>query len=374
MYVGPIVKTYYSVDAYQRDSALMASYGYQAVNIEQLNMTNGLALTLILIFGLLLTPICVGVVVLCFLPLAFSKRWNVSYIQQSAIPMPYVAPYILPQAGQPPVQPPIPVQQPYAAATVPPSDAPTVSSPPGYLTAPPQQRVPFGTRMLEGLASIKQQWSTWKGWQKALSIAGLALVIAVPTAGIISIVTLLRPTPQTALAGRTPSSGVPVATSTATAVAVATSPSTPLVSAPPPGIWCPVEQGQMPLVSACEIYPSQPQLHTPSQGETVLAGTQVGPQIGSGGASTDTESMTNPWAADVDCATNDNTNSGKVRIIMVAHTVSGDYYSWGDQSCGPPSAPSYGSEYFRKATASVTLSIEPLRSNLTFWTAEFIQL
>ena len=81
MYAGPIVKTYYSAGAYHQDSALMAAYGYQAINIEQLNMTNGLAFTLILMFGLLLTPICIGVVILCFLPLAFSKRWNVTYIR-----------------------------------------------------------------------------------------------------------------------------------------------------------------------------------------------------------------------------------------------------------------------------------------------------
>jgi hypothetical protein len=145
-------------------------------------------------------------------------------------------------------------------------------------------------------------------------------------------------------------------------------------STPPPGIWCPIKQGQTPLVAACEIYPSPPQLYNPSQGETTLAGRQIGPRIGSNGVPTATETMNNPWAADVDCATNDNTNSGEAQIIMVAHTSGGDYYSWGDQSCGPPAAPSYGHEYFRKASGSMTLSIKPLTGNLASWYATFIQL
>ncbi len=130
----------------------------------------------------------------------------------------------------------------------------------------------------------------------------------------------------------------------------------------------------MPLTSNCEIYPSPPQLYTPPQSETVLAGTWIGPQIGSSGADSVTENMTNPWAADVYCATNDNTNTGKTQIVMVAHTGNADFYSWGDESCGPPVAPSYGNEFFREATVSVTLTIEPLTNNLQFWYAQFIQL
>jgi hypothetical protein len=144
--------------------------------------------------------------------------------------------------------------------------------------------------------------------------------------------------------------------------------------APPPGIWCLVKQGQMPLVSACEIYPSEPTVYTPPQSATILAGTFVGPEIGSGTSNTVTEYMNSPWAADVDCATSDNSNTGRVRITMVAHTSSGDFYSWGDQSCGPPEAPSFGQEYFRKATVTVTLSIKSLTSNLFDWQAQLIQL
>lgn len=165
-------------------------------------------------------------------------------------------------------------------------------------------------------------------------------------------------------------------TSPVTATSGLATPTSPAsrASTPPPGIWCPVKQGQTSLVPACEIYPSAPQLYNPPQGETTLAGRQIGPKIGSNGVLTATETMSNPWAADVDCATNDNTNSGEVQIIMMAHTSGGDYYSWGDQSCGPPTAPSYGREYFRKASGSMTLSIKPLTGNLAYWYATCIQL
>ena len=59
---------------------------------------------------------------------------------------------------------------------------------------------------------------------------------------------------------------------------------------------------------------------------------------------------------------------------MVAHTMSGDYYSWGNEACGPPEAPAYGLEFFRDAKVSVTLSIKPLTSNLSAWFAMLFQL
>jgi hypothetical protein len=127
----------------------------------------------------------------------------------------------------------------------------------------------------------------------------------------------------------------------------------------------------MPLVSACEIYPSPPRM---SQTEPGLAGTQVGSFIGHGSASEVTEYMKDPWAADVVCATNDNSNAGKVQILMVAHTRGVDYYSWGIESCGQPEAPAYGHEFFREASVSVTLSIKPLTSNLAGWFAMLYQL
>lgn len=130
----------------------------------------------------------------------------------------------------------------------------------------------------------------------------------------------------------------------------------------------------MPLLPACEIFPSEPQVYTPPQSATILAGTPIGPQIGDGGSNAVTERMRSPWAADVNCATSDNTSAGKVRIFMVAHTSGGDYYSWGDEPCGPPTGPSYGNEFFRKATITVTLTIHPLTANLMYWDAQLIQL
>jgi hypothetical protein len=84
--------------------------------------------------------------------------------------------------------------------------------------------------------------------------------------------------------------------------------------------------------------------------------------------------MKDPWAADVVCATNDGSASGQVEILMVAHTSGGDYYSWGNESCGQPEAPAYGHEFFREAPVSVTLSIKPLTNNLSGWFAMLYQL
>lgn len=76
-----------------------------------------------------------------------------------------------------------------------------------------------------------------------------------------------------------------------------------------------------------------------------------------------TEQMSSPWAADVLCGTDGTGGTGKVRIFLVAHTSSGDYYSWGDESCGEMAAPNNGHEFFRQATVTMTLSIFPLTSN-----------
>lgn len=160
---------------------------------------------------------------------------------------------------------------------------------------------------------------------------------------------------------------------TASPSAAETATPTP-VPKPPPGIWCLVKQGQMSLAAACELFSSALQMYNPPQGESVLAGRFVGPGIGEGVSNSVTERMTSPWTADVDCATSDDSDTGRVRILMVAHSSSGDFYSWGNKACGPPAAPSYGQEYFRKATVTVTLSIQPLTGNLGYWQAQLIQL
>jgi hypothetical protein len=179
---------------------------------------------------------------------------------------------------------------------------------------------------------------------------------------------------QTVVVTATPQASTVTDTATPTAPATATATFGPLTAAPPRGVWCPVKQGQTPPVSACEIYPSPPRFPTSPQAPPGLAGTQVGPSIGHWLASEVTEYMRDPWAADVVCATNDNSNTGKVQILMVAHTSGGDYYSWGNESCGQPEAPAYGHEFFREAAVSVTLSIKPLTSNLSAWFAMLYQL
>ncbi len=84
--------------------------------------------------------------------------------------------------------------------------------------------------------------------------------------------------------------------------------------------------------------------------------------------------MSAPWAADVQCLTRDGSYSGRVRIYMIAHTSSGDYYSFGEESCALFQAPYYGHEFFRSASVSVTLRIEPIDGDIAMWRAALIKL
>ena len=86
MYTGPIMRTYETYAHYQYDSAQMARYGYQVMNVQSDKVTNGCWLTTILIFGLLLTPVCIGLLILLLLPTAFSTRLTVYYIPAAAPP------------------------------------------------------------------------------------------------------------------------------------------------------------------------------------------------------------------------------------------------------------------------------------------------
>lgn len=88
MYTGPIMRTYDTYGHYQYDSAQMARYGYQVMNVQSDKVTNGCWLTTILIFGLLLTPVCIGLLILLLLPTAFSTRLTVYYIS-AAVPPAY---------------------------------------------------------------------------------------------------------------------------------------------------------------------------------------------------------------------------------------------------------------------------------------------
>lgn len=166
-YVAPILRTYHSTSQYQQDARLMAAYGYHVMNIEQRRDVDGLALTLLLIFGLLLTPVCVGIVILCFLPFAFSTYYNVSYVFQ-----PLAAPYgqllmpVLPQ-GRPSV--------------------PLGSMPPGSQATPPQQapeRAAFTTRFREGLSATAQYWASRSQAQRVLIVVLSVAIIVLAFGGL----------------------------------------------------------------------------------------------------------------------------------------------------------------------------------------------
>lgn len=177
---------------YSQDAALMASYGYRAVNVEQYNETRGLLLTLLLIFGLLLTPLCIGVVILCFLPFAFTKRYNVSYVFQppSVLPLPQPLPtqpflppsYSRPLAPLPYSQPP---SQPYQSVM------PTAQ---GYAAAPPEQRVQdasLSTRFSEGIAYLRHVWKNWTPVERGLAVLGVVVVGSVAIASVAFVVVVL---------------------------------------------------------------------------------------------------------------------------------------------------------------------------------------
>jgi hypothetical protein len=79
VYTGPIMRTYGSMYQYRDDAANMARFGYQVMNVQEDKVTNGCALAAILIIGLLLTPVCIGIIVLLFLPTAFGSRITAHY-------------------------------------------------------------------------------------------------------------------------------------------------------------------------------------------------------------------------------------------------------------------------------------------------------
>lgn len=90
MYTGPIMRTYGSMDQYQSDAANMARFGYQVMNVQRDKVTDGCGLTAILIFGLLLAPVCIGLLILLLLPTAFTTRITVHYYYTGiAAPIPH---------------------------------------------------------------------------------------------------------------------------------------------------------------------------------------------------------------------------------------------------------------------------------------------
>lgn len=203
MYAGPIMRTYYSAAQYNQDAAVMATYGYRVVNLEEVSQTDGLALTLLLIFGLLLTPFCIGVVILCFLPLAFGKRYNVSYIFQPLPLQPTIAPPysqpLSPQAYSQPLSRPYPQQyQPnvppaYSQPLAQPYQS-TMPSAGGHNAEPPTyqaQSVSLGARFSAGMAYLAQQWKQMTAVQRVLTVIGIVVVGVMGIACAVYILILL---------------------------------------------------------------------------------------------------------------------------------------------------------------------------------------
>lgn len=161
----PIMRTYESYSACQQDIALLSQYGYQAVSSASERTTDGLILTLILIFGLLLLPFCIGLIVLCFLPVAFSTRYVVQYA--------YMGSVVMPQMLQPAMpRPMLPISQP-----APMSRAVTRPLPPD---SPPQPEARPSTGLARWRAELAALWSAFRGWPLWQQIAagmGFAVVL-----------------------------------------------------------------------------------------------------------------------------------------------------------------------------------------------------
>lgn len=131
MYPGPLVRTYSSYSQYELDKANMAQFGFYPTSVQKDRVTDGCLLTVLLIIGLLLTPVCIGLVILLFIPTAFSTRVT-AYYSQPIRPPAYPS-----YQGLPPHSPgyPAPVTIPLAQANM---YAPAYSSPhPG--AQPPKQ-------------------------------------------------------------------------------------------------------------------------------------------------------------------------------------------------------------------------------------------
>ena len=174
MYTGPIMRTYASYQQYQQDAAQMARYGFQVMNVQSDNVTDGCLLTALLIIGLLLTPICIGLLVLLLIPTAFSTRLTAYYVP-AALPPAY-PPF---RGYAPPVAPPaIP-----APVTVP------LDSWAGYghggqeypVTGPMENRQPWAGYVDKAHVALLSYWQRGPAF-RALLIALAAFAIGAGTA------------------------------------------------------------------------------------------------------------------------------------------------------------------------------------------------
>lgn len=69
-----MVRVYSDMNHFQRDSAAVAAFGWYPVSVQQSSSTNGCMLAILLIVGLLLTPVCIGIALLCCIPLVVGRR------------------------------------------------------------------------------------------------------------------------------------------------------------------------------------------------------------------------------------------------------------------------------------------------------------
>jgi hypothetical protein len=179
----PITRTYESYSACQQDIVLLRQYGYQAVSSASERTTDGLILTLILIFGLLLLPFCIGLLVLCFLPAAFSTRYVVQYAYMGPVvmqPMPLV-----PQPTMP--RPMLPMPQ--SASMSPAITRPLAPD------RPAQPNARLSTGLARWQAELDALWSAfrvWPLWQQIAAGAGVAVVLLCASAlGLVVVHALL---------------------------------------------------------------------------------------------------------------------------------------------------------------------------------------
>jgi|SRR5690242_8165915 len=170
----PITRTYESYSACQQDIVLLSQYGYQAVSSASERTTDGLILTLILIFGLLLLPFCIGLIVLCFLPVAFSTRYIVQYA--------YMGPVVMPQMLQP--------AMPHPMLSMP---QPAPMSRAVTRPLPPDSPPPYEPRPSIGLARWRAElaalWSSFHGWplwqQIAAGVGFAVVLLCMTTLGVV---------------------------------------------------------------------------------------------------------------------------------------------------------------------------------------------
>ena len=180
MYMSPIVRTYYSMEQYRSDAGQMQvrwrRMDSRRSMSSQSDETNGCLLTFLLITGLLLTPVCIGILFLLLIPAAFSKRYNVSYVyhptqSQPFIPPSYSRPLVPPAYRQPLAPPAMPT--PYPQMTPAAQD---------YQPQPPQQLIQqtsFSARFREGMATLQRVSANWTPGQRALATVESIIVVVV---------------------------------------------------------------------------------------------------------------------------------------------------------------------------------------------------